>query len=118
MNEVSSSGNPLLAIMCVVIIIFGLACEWIVFQKAGEPGWKAIVPLYNMYTMYKFCWGNGWMFLLTFVPVANIVVTLMLAYKLAKSFGHGIGFCLLYIFFPIIALPILAFGNSRYLGPS
>ena len=117
MNEASSS-NPILAIVVIALIILGIACEWIIFQKAGEPGWKSIVPLYNMYTMFKFSWGNGWLFLLMLVPVVDIFVSLMLAYKFSKSFGHGIGFCILYLLLPIVALPMLAFGNSRYVGPA
>lgn len=33
-----------------VLPIIGM---WLVFEKAGEKGWKAIIPFYNMYTMLK-----------------------------------------------------------------
>ena len=33
-----------------VLPIIGM---WLVFEKAGEKGWKAIIPFYNVYTMLK-----------------------------------------------------------------
>ena len=29
------------------------AAEWRIFSKAGEPGWKALIPGYNTYVHYK-----------------------------------------------------------------
>lgn len=40
----------------VISIIWGVLPFigiWLVFEKAGESGWKAIIPLYNMYTLLK-----------------------------------------------------------------
>lgn len=117
MNEASST-NPIITIVVLALVVFIAVSQWIIFQKAGEAGWKSIIPFYNTYTLFKFSWGNGWLFLLMFVPVANVVVSIIFAYKFAKAFGHGIGFCLLYLFLPVIALPVLAFGSSRYIGPA
>ncbi len=57
-----------LLLVCV-LSIFSLVCTWKVFAKAGIPGWKALVPFYNLYCLCKLTWGIGWLFLLVFTPI-------------------------------------------------
>ena len=33
--------NPLPTIISLVLCVFVLVCMWIVFRKAGKPGWAA-----------------------------------------------------------------------------
>lgn len=58
------------------------------------------------------------MFILMFIPIANIVVSVMLCLKMAKSFGKGAGFGVGLIFLSTIFYAILAFGNASYIGPN
>lgn len=44
------SVGSLLSLAWSVLPIIGM---WLVFEKAGTAGWKAIIPFYNMYTMFK-----------------------------------------------------------------
>ena len=46
--------------------------------------------------------------------IINIIFSLFLTYRLAKVFGHGIGFTIGLLLLPIIFFPILAFGKSKY----
>ena len=101
--------------LAVVVLMF--ASMWVIFQKAGLEGWKAIIPLYNTYCLCKITWGNGWIFLAFIVPLVNIVVAIMTMYKLAKVFGKGVGFCIGLIFLSIVFYPLLAFSDSQYMGP-
>lgn len=57
-----------LLLVCV-LSIFSLVCMWKVFAKAGIPGWKALIPFYNLYCLCKLTWGIGWLFLLVFTPI-------------------------------------------------
>ena len=75
--------------ICIVMII----AEWKLFKKAGQPGWAAIVPFYNAYVLTKITWGNGWLFLLGFLPLGNIIFLIFTWIKLAKAFGKGGGIC-------------------------
>lgn len=104
------------SIVSIVVGVFLLASLWCVFTKAGVAGWKSLIPLYNMYILYKMAWGNGWLFLLTIIPVVNVVIGAICMYKLSKAFGHSFMFALGLIFLPYVFYPILAFGTSRYLG--
>ena len=73
----------------LIIGILLIIANWMIFTKAGEPGWKSIIPLYNTYIQYKIAWGNGWLFLLNIIPIVNIVISIVFEVKLAKAFGKG-----------------------------
>lgn len=103
-------------ILYVAFIALMLVAYWKIFVKAGEPGWAVIVPFYNVYVMYKIAFGNGWMFLLMFIPFVNLVVAIIALFKFSKAFGHGVGFGFGLLFLAPIFLLILAFGPSEYVG--
>lgn len=102
-----------LAIAAVMIIAY-----WRVFSKAGQPGWAAIVPIYNIIVLLQIVGRPLWFIVLFFIPFVNAIAAIIVAVDLAKSFGKGGGFAAGLIFlFPIFIL-ILAFGDARYVGPS
>lgn len=90
---------------------------WNIFRKAGEAGWKSLIPFYNTYILFQIAWGNGWLFLLGFIPVVSLVVTIIMNVKLSRAFGHGTGFAIGLILIPNLFTLILGFDNSTYLGP-
>ena len=104
----------LAAIIFGILVIIGM---WKVFTKAGEPGWMSLIPFLNTYKLYKIAWGNGWLFLLGFIPIVNIVVYIMVSIKMARAFGMGTGFAVGLILLPSIFYLILGFGDSVYYGP-
>lgn len=103
-------------VIALIIAIISIVAMWRVFAKAGEPGWAAIIPFYNSYVLYKIAWGNGWLFLLQLVPCVNIVVGIILCFKLAGAFGKGTGFGFGLLFLNIIFMMILGFGDAEYMG--
>lgn len=119
-NEAALAGimgaYTVMMIIAIIVSIISIIALWKIFSKAGEPGWAAIVPFYNNYVLFKITMGNGWLFLLMFVPLVNIVMSFMVIFKLAKVFGHGIGFGFGLLFLQVIFLLILAFGSSEYVG--
>lgn len=112
-----TSSNPILSLIVLAVVVVSIIAMWKIYVKGGEAGWKIFIPFYNLYTTYKLFWGNGWLFLLTLVPVVNVVMQIMLYHKMSKAFGHGIGFTLGLIFLPYIFVPILGFNGDEYLGP-
>lgn len=99
-------------IFSLLLSALAIASLWVLFKKAGEPGWAAIVPFYNLYVLFKITWGNGIMFLLLLIPIANFVIMIMTYVKLAKAFGKGGGWACGLIFLGIIFLPIMAFSKD------
>ena len=103
-------------IISMIVAIATIVFIWKVYVKAGEPGWAAIIPFYNMYVLFKITWNNGWKFLLLLIPIYNIVVMIQTYIKLAKAFGKSGGFAAGLIVLCPIFFGILAFDDSQYQG--
>jgi len=103
-----------LVFLAIAIVI--IASVWKVFTKAGEAGWASLIPFYNLFVLVRIAGRPWWFFLLFFVPIANIVVSILVSNDISKRFGFGIGMTLLLIFLPFIAYPILGFGSAAYEG--
>ena len=58
-----------LAIMGVVI-----AGIWKVFEKAGKPGWAALVPIYNIIVLLDIAGKPAWWLVLMLIPLVNVAV--------------------------------------------
>ena len=109
--------NPTILIIAGIIGLIQIISLWKIFQKAGQPGWAAIIPIYNTYIMIKISGKSGWWLLLLLIPLVNIVILIMLLYYFSKSFGQSGAFVLGLLFLSFIFYPILAFGNAKYVGP-
>ena len=108
--------NPASYISGVVIYILSIIAMWRIFTKADRSGWMSIIPFLNMYILCKIALGNGWWFLLLFVPIVNVIFYIYLNIKLAYAFGRGIGFAIGLILLNTIFILILGLGDSRYTG--
>ncbi len=113
----ASGVSAVYAILSLAISVLTLVAMWKLFVKAGRAGWKCLIPFYNTYCLYDIAWGNGWLFLLMFVPCVNVVVGIMMLFKLAKAFGQGTGFGFGLLFLNTIFILILGFGSAEYVGP-
>lgn len=103
-------------VICIALCVLMLVAYWKLFQKAGEPGWACLVPFYSNYVLFKIAFGNGWLFLLSLVPIVNVVVALMLPFKLAKAFGKDVGWGFGLLFLSAIFYLLLGFGSAEYVG--
>jgi hypothetical protein len=110
--------GTLAGIIGLVIGIFFVVCWWKIFTKAGKPGWAILIPFYNLYMMLKVAGKPGWWLILFFIPLVNFIILILMIVGLAQNFGKGTGFILGLIFLSIIFIPILAFGDSKYVGAS
>ena len=104
-------------ILYLALIAFFIYCMWRIFVKAGKPGWAAIVPIYNVLVELEIVGRPWWWLLLLLVPLVNVVIGIMVLLDMAKVFGKGTGFGIGLILLPFIFIPMLAFGDARYLGP-
>ncbi|MBL1128499.1 MAG: signal peptidase I [Chloroflexi bacterium] len=103
----------------LAIIVLIIAGFWKTFEKAGQPGWAAIIPIYNLYVLCLIAGRPGWWVLLYFIPFVNIVVSLLIAIDVAKAFGKDVlyGVVLLWLF-QAIGYLLLGFGDAQYIGPA
>ena len=108
--------SPVVWICYFAVIILLIAAMWKVFSKAGQPGWAAIIPIYNIYVICKVAGRPGWWLLLMLIPFVNFIILIILSIDIAKSFGKGAGFGLGMAFLGFIFWPILGFGSAQYRG--
>ena len=122
-------------ILAVWVVIL-LVANWKIFTKAGEAGWKSLIPIYNQYILYKITWDVTYFWVILGIVVVSSIVTalkipvigallsiasgiigIIQLHKMSKAYGHDIGFTLGLIFLNPIFILILAFGQSEYMGP-
>lgn len=128
-------------ILALVWWILQIIANWNIFTKAGEAGWKSLIPIYGDYVSYKIAWQTSYfwlsfilgivasyiasanlnesMFLAMITTLLRIVITvinIMYCIKLSRAFGHGIGFAIGLILLQPIFLLILGFSSDQYYG--
>ena len=123
--------------------ILQIIANWRIFIKAGEDGWKSIIPIYGDYISYKIAWQPAYFWLTLILGIVSsylqgtletgesltvymlvilikiilVVISIMYSIKLARAFGRGTGFAIGLIFLQPIFMLILGFGDDRYYGP-
>lgn len=99
-----------------LVLIFAL---WRIFEKAGKPGWAALIPFYNVIVLLEIVGKPWWwLLLLIFVPLGNIIWGIWTVNLLAKSFGKNEAFTVGLLLLGIVFYPILGFGSASYQGPA
>jgi len=106
------------AVAGLVFLVPWIAGQWITFSRANKPGWTALIPILNFYTMLKIGDNEWWWLVLLFVPVAQFYALYKIGAGVARAFGKGglYGFGLGYL--PFIFFPLLALGGAQYQGRS
>jgi hypothetical protein len=114
----SDGGNTAVWLFSLLWGVLTIVASWVIYKKAGQPGWAAIIPIYNWLVLLRIIGRSWWWLLLLLIPFVNIVIFIIMMLDLAKSFGRGVGFAVGLILFTAIWLLILAFGSSQYIGPA
>lgn len=117
-NSNYGAGSFLFTLIYIVFIVFYIYCLWRIFVKATKPGWAAIIPIYNILVELEIVGRPWYWLLLMFIPVVDVVLGIIILFRMAKVFGHSTGFGFGLLFLSPIFIPILAFDESKYLGPT
>jgi hypothetical protein len=123
LQESNSSGAAgmafgVLGLIYLAVVVLMIASMWVIFTKAGKPGWAAIIPIYNLVVLLEIVGRPIWWIVLMLIPFVNFIVGILLTVDLAKSFSKSVGFAIGLLFLPFVFAPMLAFGDARYAGPS
>lgn len=138
MSSVITSTTIGFCILLAALSIFG---RWMMFKKAGKPGWHSLIPFLNVYDEFSLCWKGsyGILFLIGVAAVnllgayvkqstvafaitlmAVIIILFIMHIKqcilLSRSFGYGTIYGLFLIFFNGLAKVILGLGDAEYVG--
>ena len=117
-SGVNAGIGILFFLLAVAVYLFYGYCFGRIFQKAGRPLWEGFVPIYNYYVMLKIVGRPGWWLIFYIIPIVNIVITIIVYYDLARSFGKGVGFTVGLFLLSIIFIAILGLGDAQYVGPA
>ena len=102
------------AFFCILGMFFGM---WKIFEKAGHPGWAAIVPFYNFWILtIEIAEEEELWFILSLIPCANIVAFYIIDLGVAKKFGKSTEFGIGMFLLPFVFYPLLGFGDAQYQG--
>ena len=104
-------------IFWAAIIAFSIVVGWKLFVKAGKPGWKCIIPVYNIFIFLQIVNRPWWWIFLFFIPLVNLVMMVIVYHDLSKAFGKDGAFTVGLVLINIVFLAILAFDKSVYTYP-
>ncbi len=109
--------NSILLIWLSIAVV-GLVTFWVLFNKAGRPGWESLIPIYNTVVMLKIAGKPVWWFFLLLIPIVNLVISVLVVIGFLKAFGKtGAGSVILSLLFPLIYYAYLAFSKDvKYIG--
>ncbi len=147
MSETSAIANAATIgyIIQGILAVLTIIAWWKIFKKAGQPGWKSIIPLYDGHVLYGICWRPLYFWLTALfvggseviyelcikeqaqpsivlsllaiaMGVVGIVFIVKFCLKLARSFGKSVGFAIGLILLNTIFILILGFGKAEYVG--
>ena len=121
----SDEPSMIIAILFLVVMlafmVFIIAAIWKTFEKAGQPGWGAIIPIYNIVLMMNVAGRPTWwvvLYLLGAIPIIGPIIVLVVGFivslDIARNFGKGTGFGIGLALVPFVFFPILGFGSAEY----
>ncbi len=101
--------------VCAILII----AQWKLMVKMGEPGWKALIPFYNIYTLLELAGYPGLLVLMILVPgvgsLATVVVMIMAWVSIGQKFGKDTTFIVVcMIIFNMVGFPYLAWSDDVF----
>ena len=85
------AGAMIALVIQLALVVLVIAGFWKTFEKAGKPGWGAIVPIYNIVILLEIAGKPIWWFILFFIPFVNFIVVILISIEVAKNFGKEIG---------------------------
>lgn len=77
----------------LAVTVLTLVALWKVFTKAGEPGWKGLIPIYNIYMLFQIAHNDGFVKLIVLAVLTSVVSLAsggLMAYGIAAGSMGGI----------------------------
>ena len=117
------------AIIGIAFLVFTVIGRWKLYQKSGEEGWKALIPVYSEYTLIKIAGLNWWWIFIVVAPIlvsvvvdntaisrladlVSILANIAICYNLKEKFHKDQNWFILSVFFGGITVPILGLSKK------
>ncbi|MGV9769581.1 DUF5684 domain-containing protein [Microbacterium sp. NPDC003461] len=106
--------------LVLIALVWFCAALAQLFEKAGEAGWQAWVPVRGAAVFLRLGGFRAWWLLLALVPVlgwiALAVLAAVSAHRIGRVLGYGPGMTVLAVLVPPVWLSIAGWGAARYAG--
>ena len=112
-REAAATMSSTASLMILAFVLLVLISMWRVYERAGEPGWAVLIPIYNTYVLTRIGRVSGWWVLAMFVPLLNVVALFVISIGVAERFNRGAGFGIGLTILPFIFYPMLAWGDGQ-----
>jgi hypothetical protein len=107
-----------LGISLLIFTAINIVAFWKIFEKAGIPGWKSIIPVYNLINFLAIINKPWYWILFLLIPGLHLIIPIWGIILLGERFGKSDLFIIGMQLFGFIMIPILAFNNDRYISPN
>ena len=131
-------------IFMIALLIVAIVAMWRIFTKAGEAGWKCLIPIYSSYKLYDIGWEGSYFwapFVVSFIGgligmllmrmgqagavisglislgcgIFALVISCKMAIRLAHRFGKSTAFGVIGLWlFSLIGYLIIGLGSADY----
>ena len=100
-------------------IIIGIVAQWRLYDKAGQPGWSAIIPIYNMIIFLRVVGRPASHLFLFLIPGYNLYLVIRVWIETAQSFGKRsiVDYVLVVLLNGLYILNLGMSYDTRYVGP-
>ena len=93
---------------------FAIRGLWKLFDFAGFPGWLCLIPILNIAIMFKIAkMSSKWMLACVLIVTIPLIFLIWL-FRICKAFGKDSNYVLLSLFFGIITIPLIGYGEKKY----
>lgn len=116
MSGLFAAGAVVLVIMFLIQVLM-IVSYWVIFEKAKQPGWAILIPIYNIIIMLRLGslhWAFVFLIFAGIIPIIGFLAVfvffgIIMPLRIAKNFGQTGGFAVGLILLPVVFYPILAF---------
>lgn len=130
---VDRASEAILGLVIIFLFVFtlyvipSLITTWKLYAKAGKPGWAVLIPVYSSVVLAEISKKPVWIgWTLGIISLINgkyaalglvtLVLFLILLSGFVKQYDRKLGFWVLYIFLPIVA--VFMVDQAKYIGGS
>lgn len=109
-----TSSNFLILLIIYLIRVYP---SYAMAKKANlKDPWMMFIPILGELQMLHLAGMSYWYFILTFIPILNIIITIIVLYKIFKNFGFGLLSTIIGIIFSLITFWYIVLSDRKFVG--
>lgn len=117
LNVVLFTFGTVLVLFFMIFLVINIVAMWKLFAKAGEPGWKSLIPIYNSWIFLRLGDQPGWWAVAGLIPplgIVTLILSIIAAHRIGLKLSKPDWWVILYIFVQPIWMLVLAFDKSTW----